>query len=622
MIKQYLNSILTDKQKELIQWPSSTTQRLLDQLDNSVVTGEFGIGLPYWSKQNPALVMEFTWLMDKLSLGITRVSKNYSRFEFNRGLLDEGDILVYRAHRKLDKYLLRYDDKQYPDTLVKRNGKIHEDGIPRPAFNRACKLPYRLDVTKLKEYRRPIVQNLIKSIKKGIELGHIKDEFFNDHTSYLEVANLVVNEYISNPNREYNSEYNVQDQRGRAIYNTLKRIGNYITSKDFRALLVVPKKHAVTLTRKNLSAIDDIYYFIAELTGHKCLGGTEQDKIDAGRKAFLNRELPKLNLKEASHRDDLHELIWLERIYQKLNILLNSKVVKEVLWDIPLEIDHSMSLAQIVGAFTNDYRVLESTNVVGNKLSDPWHIPNVRRLSAKAIGTPTFYGSSQSAIALMKNKSLLRVQNLPENASKLELDLAKKQDKIELSLIKKEFSQGRFSILKQFKDLLIQNFHADEPIIHINTGFSTFQVHVNKFKQAGTNTIVTEAWNSSTQRYKYSFTKDPILVPDYGAMKTFWATCLVHHTDSDLLEHNLASHPDFWALGIHDAILCLPSHAKDFRRTAAKRLKFYNDNRESIMAKYMTSIGATTNKAISQYIKLQNAVVQSEATEFSPSLMK
>jgi len=41
-----------------------------------------------------------------------------------------------------------------------------------------------------------------------------------------------------------------------------------------------------------------------------------------------------------------------------------------------------------VGALTNDKRLLESTNVVGDTLSDPWHIDGVRRLTAKSIGTP------------------------------------------------------------------------------------------------------------------------------------------------------------------------------------------------------------------------------------------
>ena len=620
MITKYLDSVLTLKQKEYIDFYSDTTARMLAALDRSIISNEFAIGLPYWAAQNPLLVKNFTWLMDELDIGSTKVLKNYSRFEFNRGLLDEGDILVYRTKLKLEKYTMKYDDKDYSNSLVKRNGVVKDDGLARPGFLKATKREFRLDTVKLSEYRRPIVQNLIKSIKKGIDLGHIKDEFFGDHASYLKVTNYVVDHYISNPNALYNSEYNVQDQRGRAIYNVLKRVGNYVTSKDFRALLVVPRADAIILRKDDITAINDIYYFIAELTGHKCLGGTEKDKIEAGRMAYLNRELPTLNLKDAHDRDELHELIWLERIYQRLHILFNSKIVTEVVWDIPLEIDHSMSLAQIVGALTNDTRVLESTNVIGDKLSDPWYIEGVRRLAAKAIGTPTFYGSSQSAISLLKSKNLLSTQRLDESATEQAIAAAKKEDKTELALIKKEFSQGRFSVLKQFKDLLIQNYSIEKPVINIDTGFSTFKVEVNKFQVSGHETVVTEAWNG--KKFKYSFTKSPTYVPDYSAMKTFWATCLVHHMDSDLLEHNLTAHPEYWALGIHDAIICLPGQAKEFRKTAAKRLKVYNTDRESIMNKYMTSIGATSDRAVLQYIKLRETVQQAEDVEFNPELMK
>ena len=86
----------------------------------------------------------------------------------------------------------------------------------------------------------------------------------------------------------------------------------------------------------------------------------------------------------------------------------------------------------------------------------------------------------------MKSKNLLRVQNLPDNATTTEVEQAKKLDKFELALVKKEFSAGRFSVLKQFKDLLIQNYDMHTPIVYISTGITEFEVHTNKWKQAGT----------------------------------------------------------------------------------------------------------------------------------------
>jgi hypothetical protein len=600
MIKKYLDNVLTDKHKEFLQWNTPTTQKLLNALNNSVVTQEYGVGLPYWSKQNPLLIKNFTWLMARLHLGTTTISRNYSRFEFNMAVLDHAKVLKYRIQRKLDNTLMTKDLNTYSNTLVKRNGTIHDDGIPRPGMMKASKRMFKIDTDYLEKYKRPIKQNLIKSIKKGIEKGNINDKFFSDEASYREVVNLAVEHYL-NPEHTYNSEYNIQDQRGRAVKQILKRVGNYISSKDFRALLKVPTTHAVYITKDSISALEDIYYFIAELTGNKCLGGTEADKIETGRQAYLNRELPILNLKNEEDRKDLHELIWLERIYQKLNIVLNSKLVSKVLWDIPLEIDNAMSLAQIVGALTNDERVLKSTGVIGNILSDPWYIKGVRRLVAKTVGTPVFYGSSQSAVSLVRGKDLTL-------------------DKEELRLLKKEFSTGRFSVLKQFKDLLISNYSMPIPIININLGIYAFQIHVNKFKTAGYKTIVTEAFNGT--KFKYSFTKEPELVPDYKRMKLFWATCLVHSLDSDLMEHGLNRHSAFWILDIHDADLCLPGQAHIIRQTKADRLKYYNRNRFQIVSSYRQSIGATTPKSDIDYMKLLKSVIDAGDQTFMRTCMK
>lgn len=54
---------------------------------------------------------------------------------------------------------LRFDNKKYPTTLVKRPSGLLQDGIERPAMMRSAKLPFQLDTKKLTEYRRPILIN-------------------------------------------------------------------------------------------------------------------------------------------------------------------------------------------------------------------------------------------------------------------------------------------------------------------------------------------------------------------------------------------------------------------------------------------------------------------------------
>jgi len=602
MISKFLEERLTKDQKELLDWSSRSTTALKIALDNSVVDNSYTIGLPHFSEKNPQLVKDFTWLMAKLGFGTSKVLRNFSNFTFNVKLLDEADILAYRARMKLDAMLMTHDDTEYSPTLVRRPSGVQNNGVPRPGMAASSKLPFEIDRKTLAKYRRPIKQNLVKSIRKGIERGNISAKYFTDDASYTEIIDLALDYYI-NTNRRYNSEGNVQDQRGRAVKRILKRIGNYIASKDFRALLVVPSEYAFHMKATDTEYLNEVYLFIAELTGHKCIGGVVADKIEAGRQAYLSRELPRLDLSTDHGRKDLHEYIWLNRIYTKLAQVFSRFNTTGVLWNIPIEIDHGMSMGQIEGALTNEKRLLEATSVIGSTLNDPWFIEGVPRLVAK-MSTAIFYGSSASLKALAKHHDLHPTTN-------------------ELKALTKELSQGKFAIMKQFKDLLIQNYNVHTPVVHIDTGVSLFQVEVNHFKPAGATTVVTEAWNGS--KFKYSFTKKPILVPDYKRMKLFWATGLIHHLDSDLREYSLVEHvikQKAWVLDIHDADLCLPNISASIKRTSAKRLKHYNTNRNLIMNSYMTSIGAVSPKANYQYIKLLKAVQPADDVEFNTTLMK
>ena len=175
--------------------------------------------------------------------------------------------------------------------------------------------------------------------------------------------------------------------------------------------------------------------------------------------------------------------------------------------------------------------------------------------------------------------------------------------------------------MKQFKDALIQNYSVHLPVIPIRIWDDGFEVHVNKFKQAGSTVQVTEA-TTSTGKTKYSYTHKPTLVPDYNRMKLFWATCLVHNLDSQILNKVALQHSNEWLLTIHDAILALPGSASRMRATYARLLKEVNKNRHTILSTYRQSIGATSVKADVAFYKLFKSVVQAEDIEFNASAMK
>ena len=380
MIKRFLDTNLTDKQKEFMLYKDDITQAMISQLEKSIINNDNGIGLPYWSAKNPLIVRNFTFVLVSLNFGKVIATSKYSRFEFNIALLDSKELINYRFNKKMSKFLMRENTELKASNLVKVNKTIVETGLNRPGFAKAAKNPFRYDIDMLMQYFTPIKQNIIKSMTKAAEKGTLNDEYFVDPANYEEVATYCLTQYCVD--NTYNLEYNISDQRGRSIYNASKRVGNPIASKDFRALLVAP---AILVHRANKEQMGDIYYFIAELLGSKAT--TERSKIAQGMKWYRERKLPKLDLDTEHDRSELHELIWLTRIYDRLTELY-SKATPFIRWDIPLEIDASMSIAQIVGALTNEKRLLERTNAIGSTLSDPWYIDGVRRLAAKAVGTP------------------------------------------------------------------------------------------------------------------------------------------------------------------------------------------------------------------------------------------
>ena len=63
-----------------------------------------------------------------------------------------------------------------------------------------------------------------------------------------------------------------------------------------------------------------VFLFIAELTGSFVAGsGNMQDKIKCGQKDYTSNYLPELDLESEEGRKDLHELVWLKRLYKDLD---------------------------------------------------------------------------------------------------------------------------------------------------------------------------------------------------------------------------------------------------------------------------------------------------------------
>ena len=336
MIINYIKSNFSSEVLETIKLDSVFTKSFLRAMERSLVFNNNNTGLNVFSKIDPQATSLLTFQLDRLGLTTSEVSRNFNNISFNLQLLDQGLLQDYRNLEKIREYTLRLDTTIYPDNLTKVNGKLINTGLVRPGFAKVAKQEFQFDTKYLEKYRRPILQNMIKSITKSVDKGTIKSKFFDDQANYMEIAGLLLDHYILNPEDRYNLERNNGESRGRANLLAQKRIGNPITYKDFRASLKASDSKIIYQDDK--TSLDAIYYFIAELVGNQAK--TEDEVIQAGRHAYETKHLPRLDLKSEKGRKKLHELIWLERIYSKLDNLFSKAGARiGVLWDIPLEID-------------------------------------------------------------------------------------------------------------------------------------------------------------------------------------------------------------------------------------------------------------------------------------------
>ena len=598
MIINYIKSNFSTEVLDTIKFDSVFTKSFLRAMERSLVFNNNNTGLNVFSKIDPQATSLLTFQLDRLGLTTSEVSRNYNNISFNLQLLDQGLLQDYRNLEKIREYTLRLDTTIYPDNLTKVNGKLINTGLVRPGFAKVAKQEFQFDTKYLEKYRRPILQNMIKSITKSVDKGTIKSKFFDDEANYMEIAGLLLDHYILNPEDRYNLERNNGERRGRSNLLAQKRIGNPITYKDFRASLKVAGSKIIYQDDK--TSLDAIYYFIAELVGNQ--GKTEDEVIQAGRHAYETKHLPRLDLKSEKGRKKLHELIWLERIYSKLDNLFSKAGARiGVLWDIPLEIDARMCVAQFYGALSNDLPTLESVCLRGDTINDPWYTPGVPRDVAKLL-VAVLYGSSATSRALMRSKGIEADPKLVKAMNALR-------------------QTGRFAVMEAFKDALICDYNTHSPVIRVKLWKQEFDIHINKFTTHGTAPVATQAYDSKSKKFKTSITHEPIKVPDYGRMKLFWATCCVHGLESQVFDQ-LANEEPEWCITNHDAVICMPWNAKRIRQNYAKKIKEVNRDRFQIIRDFRQSIGAITPKSDLAFYKLFKLVKDAGDLEFNATAMK
>lgn len=110
------------------------------------------------------------------------------------------------------------------------------------------------------------------------------------------------------------------------------------------------------------SEVEAVLLFVAELSGSFIPGsGNTDDKIKAGAKSYVSNELHELDLSDENDRKELHENMWLERLYAELDVYFKIPKSSEKVafmrmlsldtnaayrkagfkWSVPLELDAS-----------------------------------------------------------------------------------------------------------------------------------------------------------------------------------------------------------------------------------------------------------------------------------------
>ena len=147
----------------------------------------------------------------------------------------EDELEIIKAEYKYEMYLLGFDDSTLSEA-VRQNGKTKRTGLERKGFRDAGNTQFGFDMAMLGKYEDAVIKNLTKSMDK------IKDmypEMKSTASSYDEVSAGIYEWHKRNELEVFTTGENINDSRGRAISQSLKKVANPISSKDFRSCLVI-----------------------------------------------------------------------------------------------------------------------------------------------------------------------------------------------------------------------------------------------------------------------------------------------------------------------------------------------------------------------------------------------
>jgi hypothetical protein len=524
---------LNDNQDELLEeFAQSVFNNWLvqDKLNTSLIIERFNDDIKFFAICQ--LLHIKGWMTFDTVNNTTSVSLNDTVI---KSMFTDEEISQLRYEFKWNKYMFKKTKSTYND-LVKLNNRYSKSGIIRNGFKKVGNNTFRYDLKYLNKYKDQIIEEIIK-----------KMEVSTKEISYQEMVRDLIEYYLNNDN-EYTLGNNISDSRGRSIFDCTHFIGNPVSHKPMRALIVLPNPELLDYER-----INDVYLTIAELHGER--PQTLQEKVNIGIGYYLTRKLT----------GDLSEDIWLERIYDSLD------EVDTKPWDVPLEYDVTSSVLTIMGVLTNNHELLDLCNLINpEENKDAWTVDYCSRNHIKKAITPRLYGSSASPNQLWDKAKLEYDQN-------------------QLNLIQNEIRAGRYREPDKFKDYIIENVEPKETM-EVRVWNDKFLIKCNRFNWESTELKSYLAFNSgnNSNNIKY-ITREVSLTPDLEQFKRFFVTLLVHCCDSQIADY-IGYNMD-WTITNHDAFLVSPNNLPKLRKLYIDKLYSMYENRHDIIRNYFKSVG-------------------------------
>lgn len=149
--------------------------------------------------------------------------------------ITEAELLALSVQYKKHRYTLDIRNSTATDK-VKVGKNIKTTGLVREGFAKAGNTQFGYDTAMMSKYHDVLTRNLNKGMEK---VRAARPSMKTEHNDYDVISLQILDNHISNPLATYTTGTNINDSRGRAISQGLKKLFNPIGNKDARALLVI-----------------------------------------------------------------------------------------------------------------------------------------------------------------------------------------------------------------------------------------------------------------------------------------------------------------------------------------------------------------------------------------------